>query len=150
MSGMTGQFQSAGQQMGQAFVGPVLQSLAQLQAAFSGTSLRFNTYIPLPHFSMSGSFDARSRRVPNVHVQWYKDAAEQGARFTTPQIIGVGDARQPELLLGEDKLRELVGGKPVVVNMTVNGAPGQDVNALADAVSMRLQRELNKNKAVFA
>ena len=150
LSGMTGAFQSAGQQMGQAFVNPILQSIMQLQGAFSRTSFRFNTYIPLPHFSMSGSFDARSRRVPNVHVQWYKDAAEQGARFTSPQIIGVGDARQPELLLGEDKLRELVGGKPVVVNMTVNGAPGQDVNALAEAVSVRLQRELNRNKAVFA
>ena len=148
LSGMTGAFQSAGQQMGQAFVNPILQSIMQLQGAFSRTSFRFNTYIPLPHFSMSGSFDARSRRVPNVHVQWYKDAAEQGARFTTPQIIGVGDARQPEILLGEDKLRELAGGRPI--NITINAAQGQNVNELAEVVAYKLQRELNRNKAVFA
>lgn len=148
LSGMTGAFQSAGQQMGQAFVNPILQSVSQLQAAFARTSFRFNTYIPLPHFSMSGSFDARSRRVPNVHVQWYKDAAEQGARFTTPQIIGVGDARQPEILLGEEKLKELAGGRPI--NITINAAQGQNVNELAEVVAYKLQRELNRNKAVFA
>lgn len=134
--------------MGQAFVNPILQSVSQLQAAFARTSFRFNTYIPLPHFSMSGSFDARSRRVPNVHVQWYKDAAEQGARFTTPQIIGVGDARQPEILLGEEKLKELAGGRPI--NITINAAQGQNVNELAEVVAYKLQRELNRNKAVFA
>lgn len=150
LSGMSGQFQSAGQQMGQAFVNPILQSIAQLQGAFARTSFRFNSYIPLPHFSMSGSFDARSRRVPTVGVNWYSRAATEGARFTAPQIIGVGDARQPEILLGEEKLKELVGGRPVVVNMTVNGAPGQNVNELADAVAIKLQRQLNKNKAVFA
>ena len=147
---MQGQFQSAGQQLGQSFVNPVMQSVRQLQAMMAGTSFRFNTYIPLPHFTMSGSFDARTRRVPSVGVRWYRDAAENGARFTAPQIIGVGDARQPEILLGEEKLKELVGGRPVVVNMTVNGAPGQNVNELADAVAIKLQRQLNKNKAVFA
>lgn len=149
VNGMTGQFQSAGQQMGQAFVAPVLQSIAYLQAAFASTSFRFNSYIPLPHFSMSGSFDARTRRVPTVGVQWYKDAAEQGARFTTPTIIGVGDARQPEILIGEDKLKELTGNG-MVINMTINGAKGQDVNELADAVALRLQREVDKKRAVFA
>lgn len=150
VSGMQGQFQSAGQQLGQSFVNPVMQSVRQLQAMMAGTSFRFNTYIPLPHFTMSGSFDARTRRVPSVGVNWYANAATQGARFTAPQIIGVGDARQPEILLGEEKLKELVGGRPVVVNMTVNGAPGQNVNELADAVAIKLQRQLNKNKAVFA
>ena len=148
-SGMQGQFTSAGQALGTAFVSPVLQSIAQLQQAFAGTSFRFNTYIPLPHFSMSGSFDARTRRVPSVGVQWYRDAAEQGARFTTPTIIGVGDARQPEILIGEDKLKELTGNG-MVINMTINGAKGQDVNELANAVAIRLQREVDKKKAVFA
>lgn len=148
INSMDGQFESAGQAMGQAFTAPVLQAIAQLQQAFSATSFRFNSYIPLPHFSMSGNFDAKTRRVPTVGVQWYKAAAEEGARFTQPTIIGVGDARQPEILLGEDKLRELTSGRPI--NITVNGAPGQNVNELADAVAFRLQRELNKKKAVFA
>ena len=149
VNGMTGQFQSAGQQMGQAFVAPVLQSIAYLQAAFASTSFRFNTYIPLPHFSMSGSFNAQTGRVPTVGVQWYRRAAEEGALFTRPTIVGVGDARQPELLLGEDKLRELVGGKPVVVNMTVNGAPGQSETAIANMVMQKIQQAVNRKGAVF-
>lgn len=147
---MQGQFRAAGTQMGQAFAAPVLQSIAQLQVAFASTSFRFNSYIPLPHFSMNGSFDARSRRVPTVGVQWYASAATQGARFTAPQIIGVGDARQPEILLGEDKLKELVGGRETPINITINAAPGQDANAIANAVAAKLQREVEKERAVFA
>ena len=148
-NGMQGQFQSAGQALGQAFVAPVIQSVAQLQATFAGTSFRFNSYIPLPHFSMYGSFDAKSGRVPTVGVQWYRDAAEQGARFTQPTIIGVGDARQPEILIGEDKLKELTGNG-TTINITINGEKGQDVNELADAVALRLQEELDMKRAVFA
>lgn len=149
VSGMQGQFQSAGQQLGQSFVNPVMQSVRQLQAMMAGTSFRFNTYIPLPHFTMSGSFNAQTGRVPTVGVQWYRRAAEEGALFTRPTIVGVGDARQPELLLGEDKLRELVGGKPVVVNMTVNGAPGQSETAIANMVMQKIQQAVNRKGAVF-
>ena len=145
---MQGQFQSAGQQMGQAFVMAVQQQLQQLQQIFASTSFNFNTHIPLPHFYMSGNFNAQSRSVPTVGVQWYKRAAEEGARFTSPQIIGVGDARQPELLIGEEKLKDLVGDRPI--NITINGAQGQDVNELADAVMYRIQHAVNKKGAVFA
>lgn len=150
ITGMQSQFQTAGQQMGQAFATAVQQQIQQLQGIFSATSFRFNTYIPLPHFYMSGSFDARSRRVPNVGVQWYAKAATEGARFTSPQIIGVGDARQPEILLGEDKLRELVGAKAPVINMTINGAEGQSVNELANEVMDRIQQALDEKAEVFA
>ena len=149
MSGMNTQFQAAGTSMGQAFTAPILQAIAQLQVAFASTSFRFNSYIPLPHFSMWGSFDVKSRSVPTVGVQWYKTAAEEGARFTQPTIIGVGDATQPEILIGEDKLRELMGSG-MVVNMTINGAEGQSVNELADAVALKLQQEVDKRRAVFA
>lgn len=149
VNGMQGQFRSAGQALGTSFTQPVIQSIQQLQGVFAGTSFRFNSYIPLPHFSMSGSFDARTRRVPSVGVNWYANAATQGARFTAPQIIGVGDARQPEILLGEDKLKELVGGKPVVVNMTVNGAPGQSETAITNIVMQKIQQAVNRKGAVF-
>lgn len=147
--GMSGAFQQAGQVLGTSLTAPVLQSIAQLQGAFARTSFRFNSYIPLPHFSMSGSFNAQTGRVPTVGVQWYRRAAEDGALFTRPTIVGVGDARQPELLLGEDKLRELVGGKPVVVNMTVNGAPGQSETAIANMVMQKIQQAVNRKGAVF-
>ena len=42
----------------------------------------------LPHFSMSGSFDAQTGSVPSVHVNWYKS----GGVFSSPSVIGVGEA----------------------------------------------------------
>lgn len=126
-------------------------SIRELSRAFATTRFQFNQgHIALPHFTMVGDFNAQTRRVPQVRVQWYAAAAEQGARFTAPQIIGVGDARQPEILLGEDKLKELVGARQTPINITVNGAQGQNVNELANAVAVKLQYELNKNRAVFA
>ena len=42
----------------------------------------------LPHFSMSGSFDAQSGSVPSVSVNWYGS----GGVFSSPSVIGVGEA----------------------------------------------------------
>ena len=120
-----------------------------MRNAFASTSFRFNSYIPLPHFYLSGTFDARSGSVPSVGVSWYARAAEQGARFTRPQIIGVGDANQPELLIGEDKLKEMIGGgQPITIN--VYGNEGMNVRELADAVAQRLTRVMNSKEAVYA
>ena len=120
-----------------------------MRNAFASTSFRFNSYIPLPHFYLSGTFDAKSGSVPSVGVSWYARAAEQGARFTTPTIIGVGDAAQPEILIGEDKLKELVrGSQPITVN--VYGSEGMNVRQLADAVAQRLTHVMNSKEAVYA
>jgi tape measure domain-containing protein len=42
----------------------------------------------LPHFSMSGRFDAQSGSVPSVSVNWYKS----GGVFSSPSVVGVGEA----------------------------------------------------------
>ena len=42
----------------------------------------------LPHFSMSGSFDAQTGSVPSVHVNWYG----RGGVFSSPSVVGVGEA----------------------------------------------------------
>lgn len=98
--------------------------ISQLQALFSNTRFSFNQSLALPHFSMSGTFNAQSGTVPTVSVSWYKKAAEYGALFSQPTIIGVGDAADPELLLGESKLKELLGNNSnnVTFNVTVDGA----------------------------
>lgn len=97
--------------------------IADIKALFSKTKFSFNQYIATPHFSMSGKFDLKTLSVPIITTSWYAKAAEYGALFTTPQIIGVGDAAQPELLLGEQKLKELLGdGKQTNFYVTVNGA----------------------------
>lgn len=147
MQGMSGQFETAGQSLGNAFVTPVLQALAALQMTFLATQFRFNQRIALPHFTMSGSFDAQTRRVPTIGVQWYGRAAEEGAIFNRPTIIGVGDARQPELLIGEKKLKELVRGGDI--NITVNAAAGQSETAIANMVMQKIQQAVNRKGAVF-
>lgn len=148
VNGMQGQFRSAGQALGTSFTQPVIQSIQQLQGVFAGTSFRFNSYIPLPHFSMSGSFNAQTGRVPTVGVQWYRRAAEEGALFTHPTIVGVGDARQPEILLGEKKLEEMLG-RNTNVNITVNAAAGQSETAIANMVMAKIQQAVNRKGAVF-
>ena len=127
----------------------VVNACNAMRNAFASTSFRFNSYIPLPHFYLSGTFDAKSGSVPSVGVSWYARAAELGARFTRPQIIGVGDANQPELLIGEDKLKQLVGGgQPITIN--VYGNEGMNVRELADAVAQRLTHVMNSKEAVYA
>ena len=102
--------------------------ISTLKSVFSSTSFSFNHSIKLPHFSLSGSFNILTKSVPSVSVSWYSRAAEMGALFTRPQIIGVGDAAQPELLLGEEKLKELLGdGRGPVFNVTVNGADDPEI-----------------------
>ena len=77
---------------------------------------------------MKGSFNAKSGSVPTVYTEWYAKAAEYGALFTKPTIIGVGDASQPELLLGEQKLKELVkGAGSKTFNFYVSGADSPEL-----------------------
>lgn len=98
--------------------------LRKISSAFSSTNLSFKQHISVPHFSMSGSFNAETKSTPSVSVSWYAKAAEYGALFTSPQIIGVGDAAQPELLIGTEKLREMFkdAGQTNIFNITVDGA----------------------------
>lgn len=91
----------------------VTSGLKELQETFASTKFELNMQLKLPHFKMSGNFDAKTGKVPSVSVEWYAKAAEQGAIFSSPQLIGVGDARQPEMLVGEqtlyDKISQAVG-----------------------------------------
>ena len=115
--------------------------ISQLHSMFANTVFSFNQSIAVPHFSMSGSFNAESGTVPTVSVSWYRTAAEYGALFTTPQIIGVGDAAQPEVLLGEKKLRELVGGgNRAPINVYVSGA--ENPEDWGRRIARQLNREL--------
>jgi len=116
--------------------------LASIRSAFSNTRFSFTQHIAVPHFSMSGKFNAETGSVPSISTRWYAKAAEYGALFTSPQIIGVGDAAQPELLIGERKLKELVAGAGNVTNyITVDGArdPQLVVDELLRQMNMRVR-----------
>lgn len=116
--------------------------ISSLRSLFANTHFSFYQHIAVPHFSMSGGFNATTGTVPVVSTQWYARAAELGARFTRPAIIGVGDADQPEILIGEDKLRELVGGRGVTNYITVNGAEDPEAWAMKFARQMKIEMRM--------
>lgn len=62
---------------------------------------------PLPHFSFNGTFDPKTGNVPVLNVDWYAE----GAIFkpNSPGLIGVGDAKVPEVAAPLDKLKEMLG-----------------------------------------
>ena len=78
---------------------------------------------PLPHFSLSGSFNPRTGSVPSVGVNWYAT----GGIFDGASIIGVGE-RGPEAVVPlsnqryirpfAEQIAERVGG--ATVNQTFN------------------------------
>ena len=45
--------------------------LKALQQQFAQTKFELNRNIALPHFALSGSFDAKNNKVPSVDVKWY-------------------------------------------------------------------------------
>ena len=73
----------------QTFTRNVKKYVSALNTTMPEIKFKVNQNIDLPHFSMTGSFDAQSGRTPKVSVRWY----DQGGIFDTPQIIGVAERR---------------------------------------------------------
>ena len=62
---------------------------------------------------------------------------------------GFGDGAGAEIVLGLNKLKELVdSGSNTTIN--VYAAPGQDVNAIADAVASKIYSGTMGRRAVYA
>lgn len=88
-------------------------------------------------------------------VSWNRRAYENPLMFTRPTVLatpyglqGFGDGPGGEIVLGERKLREIVGAAgDTNYYITVNGAAGQNVNELADAVQRRLIALQNQRRA---
>ena len=113
-------------------------------------------HIKLPHFRVKGGqapYGLGGRGyLPSISIDWYKKAYDNPIMFTSPTVLqtsqgakGFGDGAGAEIVMGLNKLQELVGGsRPIVVN--VYGSQGQSVDALADAVTRRivnLQKQRN-------
>ena len=96
--------------------------------------------VALPHFSMSGSFDPKTRAVPSVSVAWYA----KGGIFTQPTLlpgaVGVGEAG-PEAVLPIDRLPSLLGldaprgGDTYNINVTAGG----DAREIADTIVRQIR-----------
>lgn len=87
-------------------------------------------HIPLPHFSVDPPGwkigDLLKGTVPKLSISWYRKAYDNPMMFTSPTVMatpnglkGFGDGHGAEIVLGLDKLRELVGSQNQNVNVTV-------------------------------
>ena len=117
--------------------------------------------LKLPHLRVTGSLDllAVPPQIPSVSVEWYGKAMNEPYMFNNPTIFGSANGKLlgagekgSELLIGTNKLMDMmqqaVGGRSVVIN--VYGAEGQDVNALADVIAVKLENLTRRKGAIYA
>ncbi len=121
--------------------------------------------LKLPHFSVSGEFSLRPPKVPSFSVDWYAKAMNNAMVLDTPTIfgmsggslLGAGEAGR-EVVSGEQHLmgmiREAVNEETNnfrnEVNITVYGAPGQDVRELAEIVADIVNGDIRSKAAAWA
>ena len=99
--------------------------IGSLKKKFSDTQFSFKQHIAVPHFSMSGKFDAKSGSTPKVNTSWYRVAESSPFLFTGPTLFGAGE-HSDEILYGRDAflrdIREASGGMSMTNYITVDGA----------------------------
>lgn len=64
-------------------------------------------------------------------------------------LKGFGDGNGAEVVMSMNKLAQMVGANQPTINMTVNGATGQDVNQLAEIVTQKLILQMNRGSNVW-
>lgn len=118
--------------------------------------------IKLPHFRIQGGQVPWGiggvGTPPKISIDWYKKAYDNPVIFTQPTVLptmgglkGFGDGSGAEIVMGLDRLREMMGNTGTVNNyITVNAAPGMDVRELADVVAERIEFQTQQRRAVFA
>lgn len=123
-------------------------------------------HIPLPHFTVSPPGwkigDILKGSFPSLGIEWYAKAMKNGMILDSPtifgamngQLLGAGEAGS-ETVVGTNSLMGMIqaavgSGGGTTVNMVINGAQGQDVNQLADIISVKLQRQVDRNRSVWA
>ena len=127
----------------------------------------FNTtisfpHIKLPHFNVSGGKVpwglGGKGTPPSISIDWYRRAYDNPVMFTSPTVLatpsglkGFGDGAGAEIVMGLDKLRQLVGAnqQPSVqigkIDIVIEGA-GKN----ADQIARELQNILNRKAVAYA
>lgn len=115
--------------------------------------------IPLPHFTVDPAGwrikDLLSGVIPRLGIEWYKKAYNNPVMFTQPTVLqtpngykGFGDGTGAEIVMGLDKLRELVGQQGVTIN--VYASAGMDVNELANQIQKKFVAMNNQRRLAGA
>ena len=127
----------------------------------------FNTTISFPHIKLP-HFNISAGQVPwgiggkgtppSISIDWYRKAYDNPIMFTSPTVLatpsglkGFGDGSGAEIVMGLDKLRQLVGAQDQnrvtigSVNINVNGA-GKN----AEQIARDLQNILNRKVVAYA
>lgn len=122
------------------------QGIGTLKALFSGTRFSFHQHIAVPHFSMSGSFNAATGSVPSVRTRWYRVAESSPYLFSNPTLFGAGEAGD-EILYGRENLMKDIrsavggsGGNTIYITNHIDGA--KDPEAYASRLVRQLKLEL--------
>lgn len=115
-------------------------------------------HFDLPHLSVSGGKApwgiGGQGSLPQFHVNWYA----KGGIFDAPSVIGVGEAG-PEAVLPIEKLQTMLNRSVVTtadhtinneINITINGAEGQDVEALSELVADEIISRMSRLGAMVS
>ena len=152
----------------QSIVGPIESAQERIRSAiekikgFFDVKLEF-PHINLPHFRVSGGVVpwglGGKGTPPSIAIDWYKKAYQNPVLFRQPTVLqtsaglkGFGDGAGAEIVMGLDKLRQLVGAnqqQPSVqigkVDIVIEGA-GKN----ADQIARELQNILNRKAVAYA
>jgi len=146
-SGITGKLESA--------KSSISGMVDKIRGFFSGLSLKIpEIQLPhLPHIRLttgSKTIFGKTFTYP-TGFEFYAKAMKDAYLLDGPTVFGmnggramVGGEAGKEVILGLDKLKQFAGSTVVNVNMTVNGAKGQDVNVLADRVAARIYQQVRR------
>lgn len=124
----------------------VQSAVEAIKGAFSNWSFSM-PHIPLPHFTIEPAGwkfgDLAKGVIPSLSVDWYKKAYDNPVVFTSPTVVntpngmkGFGDGHGGEIVMGLEKLQQLVGASGDVI-INVYPQQGMDVNQLADQIQDR-------------
>ena len=115
--------------------------------------------IKLPHFNISGKFSLDPPSIPKFSVSWYAKAMEQPLMLNGATIFGAmggkllgGGERGSEVVVGTEKLMDMISGAVGGQNITINvyGAEGQNVNDLANVIAEKLDDMTRRKAAAYA
>ena len=118
-------------------------------------------HIPLPHFSITPEGwkvgDLLRGTIPSLGITWYRKAYDNPMLFKQPTVLqtpqglkGFGDGHGAEIVLGLNKLRELVGSSGNQVTINVYPPAGANVEQIAAAVEQKLVAAQQRRIRVYA